>query len=335
MDRLWTRAILATTMLLGLIEASGQEQSGVFHFLSLPSTTKAMALGGATTTIVANDAGLALESPALYGREHHGQMSLSYTNYWSDSHIATATYGRQFGAHGAWAVGMRYISYGQIEGRDLSGAYMGRYGAKDLALQATYSHELTEYLRLGISIKGIYSALADYRAYGLGADVGLSYYSQEHDSSAGIALTNIGALLRPYSTNRQEALPWDLRVGYSHRLAHAPFKLHLTAYGLRPRSPLMRLPDQVTLSTVGRILRHLALGVEYAPSDRFWLGMGYNPRIAQDYKSLRGASLAGLSAGVGFDRVGYRAAVSVTVYDSSFWAFMATFSTDFGLFNRR
>lgn len=311
---------------------SAQTGEAVLHFLSLPATTKSMALGGVTTTVVANDAALGLESPALFGREQHGQLSLSYMNHWGESHLGTAFYTRQSGARGAWGVGARYINYGQIQGRDLSGIATVNYGAKDIMLQGSYSYELTNYLRLGMSIKGIYSLLADYTAFGLGADVGLNYFSQSKERSVGISLVNVGTLLRPYSPKAQEALPWDIRIGYSQKFSHAPFQLHITAYGLRPTPQSEYVPKG--LGSAAKILRRLAFGFEYVPNDMFWLAVGYNPRLAQNYRELSGAKLSGLSLGVGFNRAGYRAAVSVTAYDSSFWALMATFSTDFGLINK-
>lgn len=332
MIRLLGYKLLAFLPLLMISEAWAQTGESTLPMLSLPATTKAMALGGVTTTIVAHDAALGLESPALFGKEQHGQLSLSYMNYWGDSHLGTAFYTRQIGERTSWGVGARYVSYGTIEGRDLLGQSIGELGAKDIALQGSLSYELSPYLRAGASIKGIYSNLAGYQAFGLGVDVGINYFSQSRERSIGISLVNVGTLLRPYSDGRTEALPWDVRIGLSQRLSHAPFQVHLTAYGLRPRGASEYIPPG--LSAGAKLLRHLAVGFEYIPSDKFWIGMGYNPRIGQNYKALRGAKLSGFSLGAGFNRAGYRAAIAVTAYDSSFWAVMATFSTDFGLISR-
>lgn len=328
------KAIQYIYIVASLCLASGlsAQSESVLHQLSLPATTKAMALGGVTTSVVASDGALALESPALFGREHHGQLSMSYLNLWGDKHQGSLFYGREFGERGAWGVGARYMGYGEIDARDRYGMSLGTLTARDLVLQGAYSYELTDYLRLGVSLKGIYSVLADYTAWGIGADLGLNYFSQSRERSLGISLVNIGTLLRPYVSERTEALPWDLRLGYSQRLSHAPFQIHLTAYGLRPRPKSEYTPEG--LSSMERTLRHLAIGVEYVPNDKFWVGIGYNPRLAQNYRALRGAKLSGVSLGVGFNQAGYRAAVAVTAYDSSFWGIMATFSTDFGLINK-
>lgn len=310
----------------------GQRQGATLHYLSLPATTKTMALGGVTTSIVANDVALALESPALFGLEHEGQLSLSYMNYLGEVNLGTAFYGRRLGVRSAWGVGARFVDHGMQDERNQRGEYLGTFRPRDLSLQASYSHELTEYLRLGLSLKGVYTTLAGYTAWGLGADLGLNYFSENKERSVGISLVNVGALLKPLGSGSQEPLPWDLRLGYSQQFAHAPLQIHLTAYDLRPRRSGEFTPTG--LGTRGQILRHLAFGVEYIPSDHFWLALGYNPRIAQDYRELRGAKLSGISAGVGINRAGYRVAISTIAYDASFWGFMATFGTDFGLFNR-
>lgn len=313
------------------LSAQNQDSGATLHFLTLPATTKTMALGGVTTSIVASDAALALESPALFGIEQHGQLSLSYMNYLSDTHVGSVFYARQVGARGAWGVGARYIDYGRQEERNLSGEQLSTFGSKELALQASYSYELTDRLRAGLTLKATYMRLADYAAWGLGTDLGINYFSEDKERSVGLSVVNLGRLISPLGDGRTEPLPWDIRLGYSQKFAHAPLQIHLTAHGLRPRHRGEYTPE---LKTAGKVLRHISLGVEYVPNNKFWLGAGYSPRIAQDYYELRGGKLAGLSLGVGFDAAGYRASVAATSYGGSFWAFMATFSTDFGLINR-
>ena len=46
-------------------------------------------------------------------------------------------------------------------------------------------------------------------------------------------------------------------------------------------------------------MKHLVIGVDYVPSDNFWLGIGYNPKTALDMKLQGGNALAGFSGGAG------------------------------------
>lgn len=105
--------------IISCLVASAQSREGgaTLHYLSLPATTKTATLGGVTASIIANDAALALESPALFGLEQDGQLSLSYMNYLSDTHVGSVFYARQLDSRGAWGVGGRYIDYGRQEER--------------------------------------------------------------------------------------------------------------------------------------------------------------------------------------------------------------------------
>ncbi len=305
---------------------------GDLGFLSLPTTTKGLALGGLTTTAIANDIALSLESPALFGKEQNGQLSLSYMNMMKQAHFGSIAYGRELGKRGAWSVGSRFLSYGRFDGRDIYGKKTGDFTVMDFMFQTAYSHELTDYLRVGISIKGVYSATAEYKRYALASDLGLNYFTEDNERSIGLSIHNLGAVFTPYLDRQSYATPWDIRLGFSQRLSHAPFQIHLTAYHLRPQFSWEFTPKNLSLGR--KILRHLLIGVEYVPNKNFWLAVGLNPRIMQDFKALRGTKLSGFSCGVGFNQANYRVALAVRAYDSSFWALMATFSTDFGLFNR-
>ncbi len=217
-------------------------------------------------------------------------------------------------------------------GRDHLGNATGNFYVNELLVQTSYSYELTDYLRLGVSLKGLYSSLGEYKSYGIATDFGLNYFTEDKECSVGLSVHNLGSVFHPYLTDKTQATPWDIHLGLSRKFAYAPFYIHLTAYHLRPK-----LAREFTPSDLGfgrKVLRHLTIGVEYSLNKYFWLAMGYNPRIAQDYEVLRGSKLSGISCGLGFNQSSYRVSLSVRAYDSSFWAVMTTFSTDFGLFNR-
>ncbi len=323
--------VLLTVSLVQGLNAQSEGKTNL-DFLSLPATTKGLALGGLTTTAIANDIALSLESPALFGKEQNGQLSFSYVNLMKDNHFATVAYGRQVGERGAWSVGIRSLSYGSLSGRDIYGRQTGDFSVQDFMLQGAYSYELTDYLRAGLSIKGVYSAMAEYKRYALASDIGLNYFTEDNERSIGLSVHNLGAVFTPYLDRGTYATPWDIRLGFSQKLSHAPFMIHLTAYHLRPKLAQEFTPEKLSLGA--KFLRHLLIGVEYVPNKNFWLAVGINPRLMQDFKELRGTKLSGLSCGVGFNQANYRVALAVRAYDSSFWALMATFSTDFGLFNR-
>lgn len=315
--------------LLYLTTMQGQNKPPQLEVLSLPSSSKAHGLGGMTASIIANEPLLALDNPALFGKEHDRQFSLSYMNYWQSTHFMTAFYSQSWGRYKAWGVGARYFGYGSLEGRDFSGRSQGQFAAGDLVLEAAMSYELSTYMRAGVSLKGIYSHIAEYQAYGLGVDLGLNYYNEELDRSIGIVFANLGGILKSYSS-KSAPLPYDLRVGYSERLAHIPFVVHLTAYDLLGQSSSSLLEQ----SRWARVLRHFAFGLEYAPSRAFYLSTGFSPRVHQEARALGQAGLSGFSLGLGFLSRSLRFALSGMSHGRQMYSLMATFSYDFGYKSR-
>ena len=77
-------------------------------------------------------------------------------------------------------------------------------------------------------MKFLYSGLADYTSIGLCVDAGLSYYNSDKGFSFGFALKNIGAQLKAYEDERQK-MPWDIQMGITQKMAHAPIRFSLTA----------------------------------------------------------------------------------------------------------
>ena len=122
----------------------------------------------------------------------NGMVGLSYMNYIGGIHVGSAIYTRTHGDRGAWAVGLSYINYGSMKEADLQRNHLsGHFSAADAGLSATYSYDLSDRWRGGLSMKVLYSAIAEYSAFGLAADAGLSYFDEEADLSVGIALKNI------------------------------------------------------------------------------------------------------------------------------------------------
>ena len=56
---------------------------------------------------------------------------------------------------------------------------MDEASAKDISVQGFFAYDLSERWRGGVSLKFLYSTLADYTSIGLGVDAGLSYYDSD------------------------------------------------------------------------------------------------------------------------------------------------------------
>lgn len=307
-------------------EAEAQESTSLLSFLHLPSTPHSLALGRSATSFIGESNLLALESPALLGTEHHNDLSLSYMRLSGGANMGAAFYSRRWGQRGAWGAGVRYLSYGTLSGRDREGRETGQFSAGDLAMQLTYSYDLTERLRAGITFRGLSSTIESYRAWGVGADVALSYYDDERDQGFGLTLYSLGRLFPNYAAQSQ-SLPWDIRLGYRQRLKPTPFVLHLGLYDLHPRRSGEFTPE---LKRAGRLLRHLSLGLEYLPSEQLWFAIGYLPKLAQDLRALRGSKFGGFTLGVGLQMSRYRISVAAQAGDVTLSRLLVGLTTHLG-----
>lgn len=305
-------------------QALSQNTSSDMFFLSLPSSSHAMALGSVNASIIANEPLLVMDNPALFGQEHSKQLSLSYMNYLVNTNYAIAFYSQSWGKHKAWGIGLRSLRYGDIPHRDERNNNLGTYSAGDISLQGSLSYELSDYIRAGVSIKGLYSNIAQYNALGIAVDLGMNYYNQDKDLSLGVALLNAGAIIRGY--NKEKTItPWDVRIGLSKRFSDTPFWYHITVYDIHRQTQKIR--EKKSFSA--EVIRHLAIGVQFAPNNRFYFSMGYNPKLAQDMNDRDGTKFAGITAGAGFLSSRYRVSISAMSIDKSNYALMASFSWDF------
>lgn len=325
------RASLGSTLLLllfGLLPyttVQGQE-AHTFGFLLQPPSAQSLAMGGKVISYIDANPGLALDNPALYGHEVAGRMFLSYFNYMRGTHSANALYGLPVGKRGAWAIALRSTYYGKMQGYDTQGVATAPFQAMEMALSGLYSYDLTDRLRGGLALKMLYGQIERYSAFALVADAGLSYYRSDWGTSLGMTISNVGGMLKSYGLSRR--MPqWDIRLGMSQRLAHAPIRFHLTLHGLTPYNIQTWGAGR---STGVRIASHFAGGVEYVPSEQFWVGIGYNAKQAVDLSERGAKSLSGLSAGVGFNQRHYRLALGATYYNPQMLGLMFSFSTTFG-----
>lgn len=304
-----------------VFSAGAQQEKQVFHFLNLPATAQALAAGGKAITIVDDNPGLAFENPALLGYESGGRAFLSYLYYMSGSHMGNACYASSVGERGMWGVGTRFLNYGSMQGYDPNAIETGSFSASDIAVQGFYSHELSNHFRGGVSLKALYSSIETYSSLGLGVDVGISYYDDDKGYSASALFKNVGAQLKGYNDER-EPLDWDFQLGFSRSFINAPFRLHITLFNLNPHYFKRLVPRDLT--KMQKFLRHFSLGAEFTPSEKFWVGLGYTPQIAQDFEVEGGNKWGGLSAGVGFTSGAVRVGVSAATYHPAALSFMCS-----------
>lgn len=310
MNRRNIRGLLAGVALLSAGAAQGQLGANAYSFLEVSSATHALALGGHAIAAVSTDPMMVDQNPALLGPEIERVAALSYMRYFGSSNFAAARFAHSAGERGAWAAGIRYLDYGSIDGYTQDGSYTGTFKPQDISIEGTYSHDFTDRLRGGINAKLIYSNYEEYTAVALAADLGVNYYNEENDLSLSAVIKNAGGQVKRFN-EEYDHLPFDVQFGYMQGLGGGPFSLSVTAHHLTHWKLPYYKHDQNAETDTGTeqednkffptLFRHFAFGLQYSPSDRFYVALGYNYKTRGDMGTFQRNFLSGFSIGLGIN----------------------------------
>lgn len=297
------RACIASIICtITFFQASAQEGEKVFRFLELPSSVRANALGGNNVSVIENDISLVFLNPAALGREMNMNANVNFLSYIADIKVGSAIFGKSIRENNSFAVGVNYIDYGDFKKTTSENEIIGNFSAKDIAVNGIYSHMLTNRLRGGVTAKFITSSYEDYSSVAIGFDVGLSYYNEDQEFSAGLVLKNMGSQISSYNDKRV-GLPWDIQLGVSKRLRSAPIRFSVTAvYLTQWNFANINEANGIDTSDDGFLktaFKHTILGVDIISSENFWIGVGFNPKVHYDMALQDGNKFGGFNAGAG------------------------------------
>ncbi|WKN31652.1 type IX secretion system protein PorQ [Porifericola rhodea] len=272
-----------------------------FDFLNLSASARQTALGGVLSTVSidssAADTYVWLSNPATNHTGLHQKLSLSYQPYYADIHASSLTYSRTIGKGGSWGVGIKYVSYGEMDSYDLTGYPFGSFSSQEYAISFNRSHQSGPF-RIGLNAKWIASDLANYHASAILFDVGGMFIHPEHDFTLGLSLNNVGLLLNDYTSFTQSRMPSDLRLSAAFKPTYMPFRFYVSAYQLiNHYEAYYQQDNNEKPGYVNKILRHMSFGGELLLSKNFQVQVGYNSlkRSTLQLEQLSGG--AGLSFG--------------------------------------
>ena len=211
--------------------AAAQDGSTAYNWLNITSSSRIYGLGGMNISLVDDDLQSSDQNPALLGPEMSGQVILNYMRYIGGSNFMGLRYGHSLGERAAWAAGIQYLGYGSINETLPDGSSIGDFSPKDVAFSGSFSHDITDRLRGGISLKFLYSSYAEYSAFALATDLGINYYDPERDISLSLVVANLGGQVKRFN-DTYERLPFDIRLGWSQVFGNFPIRFSVTAWNL-------------------------------------------------------------------------------------------------------
>ena len=302
--------ILTTTTQVANSQIGGR---GAYSFLNLPFTPRSAALGSKVAALDEADAGVVLINPAHLSYDLHNHIELSYVSYFAGIQYGLVSYSRNMGKAGMFGLAIQHVNYGKFIEADATGQITGSFSGSDMALNIIYAKTFDSLVTVGINLKPIYSHLEIYKSFGICADIGISFNSRDKLFAAGLTARNIGTMLKPYTPNTRENLPFEIIASVSQKLQHAPFRFVGTFQQLQTTHLHYARPENNTTffgddtpnspSVFERIgkeaISHLIIGVEFVPIKSFYLRGGYNFQRRNELKIEQRTSFVGFSWGIG------------------------------------
>jgi hypothetical protein len=288
-----------------------QGGESLFGILYLTSSAHMTALGGHQAALYDNDPSLALFNPAVADSSFHKNLSIGYSPYIADINYGYGSFAWNMPNTGTFFGGINHLGYGDMIMADENGEIQGNFSASETVVFLGYAKKLSPRWTAGITFKPVFSSIESYSSWGVAFDLGLHYKHPNQRLHGGVLLRNGGRQISAYDDVPAESLPPDLQVGLSTKLAHAPFRFLITARDLLSGSLNYEIPEndyginvsQPESANAGfgdRLMRHLVIGVEFVPSENFYVAGGLNPRRRQELRVDSRVSTVGYSWGFGF-----------------------------------
>lgn len=291
-----------------------------YSFLSLTNSARVASLGGQQIALFDDDLNMVYHNPSLLNGSMSDHIVLNYIPYIADIGYGYFSYARTISKIGNLGAGIHYIDYGDFTGADEYGNINQSFSAKEYSFNIYYSRPIFDsLLHVGGTLKLINSHLETYKSFGIAVDAGVTYAAKNNLFAVSLVLKNMGTQLKTYYEGAdREPLPFEIQLGLSQKLEHAPFRVsvtfqHLETPNLRYETEADKEAEQETNQFTGEtkkedkvanlasnIMRHTVFGLEFLPSKYFSFQLGYNYRRRQELKiPEEKAGFIGFSWGIG------------------------------------
>ena len=310
------RLVILSFVMLLCQSARGQESTSVFNFLNLPTSAHTTALGGRNISLIEDDASLIFQNPALLASVSDNSLNLNFMTYMRGSKTGSASFSRIAGERGTWGIGVQFVGYGNMKETLETGEELGDVRALDMAISGMYSYSLSERWVGAATGKIIYSKYADYTSCGLAVDLGLNYYDEEHDFSVSAVAANLGGQVKAFGENH-ERLPFNLQLGFTKSLGHAPIRFSVTMVDISRWSSKYYYHVSKKPKGGSILMNHFCVGVDIIPTKQFYVAAGFNFRRAYEMKAAGSSHAAGLSAGAGLNIKKFKLGLAYAKYHVS------------------
>ena len=322
--------------------------NNTYEFLNLSVPARVASLGGTLISVKDNDLNLSFQNPSLIDSTMHNSLSMSYVDYFTDIKYGYAAYSRTYKKIGNFSAGIQFFDYGNFTSASVTGEITGQFSAAEYALNLAYARQFDSMFSVGATLKTIYSKLETYTSYGNALDIGAVYHNRKNLFSTALVIKNIGSQWKTYNVVH-EPLPVEIQLGASQKIAHAPFRINVTATHLEKWDLTYTDPSSPTTDTItgdpivkskfnrfaDRFARHFVIGGEVLLAKNFHLRFGYNYQRRQELKLESRPGIAGFSFGFGLKVLKFHLSYGYAKYNAAGGPNHFTISTNFSEFYSR
>jgi len=313
---LLNKTTLIFTLLLTAINLQAQiGGESTYQFMSLPNSARSSSLSNSSIGLWDNDLNLSIDNPSLLDSNSHQQLALNYADYIADINYGMVAYAHHVDNVGTFAVALNYMHYGTFNEADATGKKYGTFSASDYAFNILYSKSLYPNLQIGANLKILYSNYYQYSSAGIALDAGVTYHIDKKQMAWSFVIKNFGHQIKPYREGNFEPLPFDMQLGFSKKMSHAPFRVlvaihHLHNWDMAFDSPIKEKStilgeeeEDVEVSWWEEAgdegIRHLNVGVELIPLKNVYIRAGYNFQRMKEMVIDDKFGMVGFSVGAG------------------------------------
>jgi len=282
--------------LVGRYNAQGQT-SDSFTSLQQSSFAKIAGLGGVNTSLYHGGNSFFLYNPALLSDVANDYLSLSYALLPGGAGLSNANYNFNISRLGTFGAGLQYLSYGQIQGYDDTGAPTQVFTPSDFTVSVSHARQANNF-RLGATLKFTNTSISGYNGNAILFDFGGVFIHPQQDFTVGMAIKNFGFVTSEFSATSKTSLPFDVQVGTSIKPEHMPIRFSVTLHQLQ-QWDLTHDDEEINSfnTAMDNMFRHFVLAAEMILNEHLSILTGYNHLRRKDLRLEQSGGFSGFSIG--------------------------------------
>lgn len=282
--------MIRKTLIALLISFCAQAQSGggsVFSFLDRNIFAGSSAQANTTYIHPGPVGAYAIQNPLLLSDSSMHQLEFSVGTLGEGVTLMQGSYGFKLGGR-RWMASIQSAGYGTFTSTDIWGNTLGEFSAGDLAMSV--GTELVSYKNVvfGANAKLISGTYESYQSWAVASDW-VAMYKNPNGPDVALLAKNVGVQLTTFGGTR-ESLPTNVLVAVGDKLKYAPFRWTFVFDQLqRPNlgyddpnlvsvDPVTGVETQGEFSYLNLALRHVSGSLEFLPTQRLHLMVGYSFR---------------------------------------------------------